>query len=407
MKILHTADWHLGHKLFNLERESEQQAALDWLADYIIENEVELLLIAGDIFDTDSPPNYARKQYYSFLRRLVNSCCKHIVVVAGNHDSANMLEASGELLRLLNIYVVGNLPENADEQLVFIRDDKNNIVAIVAAVPFLRDRDVRMGLPGQTMEERVTALRDGIRAHYHKMGEAVLPYREADIPIIITGHLYVAGCERGDRLNTIHIGSLDLVDVSCFPAHFDYVALGHLHRPQRVVGKEHVRYSGSLIPLDFSEWNYAHGVTILEFEGRKLAKIESVPTQLKRRLLHYRAVREVLIEKLKKLEATEGLTTWLKLEMETESFDPAASEESFWPYLEGKDAKILQLTQIGLGQNLAQNKQYHTQNLAELNPVEVFEMRLDTAKIYDVTMREGLVQTFNELLSSMQERDKE
>lgn len=405
MKILHTADWHLGHKLFNADREAEHQHVLDWLVDYIKEESIELLIIAGDVFDTDSPPNFARKQYYSFLCKLVDTCCRNVVVVAGNHDSANMLDASGEVLRLLNVHVIGNLPENRKEQIIEIKDVKGKLQAVVGAVPYLRDRDIRQGVAGQSFDERLRALRLGIENHYQEIADELEKYRKKNIPILVTGHFYVSGGERDGRPNSIHIGSLDVVDASCFSTLFDYVALGHLHRPQVVDKKQHIRYSGSLIPMDFNEWNYKQAVTLLEFEKKKLNKIQQIPVPLLRKLIYYQGEIDYIREKLSGLKTKEGLSNWLKIELITETYHPHLEEE-LMSLLADKNIEIILLNQIAPSNaNLLKQKQQQLQSLSDLDPVEVFQMKLDTAKINETEAREELEHTFTELMNWMQERD--
>lgn len=406
MKILHTADWHLGHKLYNADREAEHQTALDGLIQLIKKEKVELLVIAGDVFDTDMPPNYARRQYYRFLVELTKTPCKEVVVVAGNHDSANMLDASSELLKLLNVHVVGNLPEDRADQIIEIKNEKGALKAVVAAVPYLRDRDMRQGQAGQTIEERLSSLKAGIEAHYAEIDGLLEAYVDLNIPIITTGHLFVSGGERDGRPNSIHIGSLDVVDLSCFPKNTDYVALGHLHRPQKVGGLHHVRYSGSLIPMDFNEWNYDQVALLLEFEGKTLEKVKPKKIKLCRRLKFYRGDLPYMREKLTNLKKEKGLPSWLKLEIITDSFIPNIEEE-LKPLIENKNAEIMLVNQLAdgsLGINRLMEKQL--QNLSDMDPHEVFQMKMDAANIKEKN-RENLEETFSELLNWMQEKDQD
>jgi len=106
MKILHTSDWHLGQKFLSKDRIDEHQSALDWLRQTIIEQEIDVLLVSGDIFDIGNPPSYARHLYYRFLTSLQGTYCRHVVITGGNHDSPSMLNAPKELLEILNVYVV-------------------------------------------------------------------------------------------------------------------------------------------------------------------------------------------------------------------------------------------------------------------------------------------------------------
>ena len=149
MKILHTSDWHLGQRFLFNDREQEHQRALDWLADTIRTQEVDALIVAGDIFDINNPPNYARTMYYRFLTSLLGTSCRHIIITGGNHDSPSMLNAPRELLRLLNIHVVGAVGDALEEELVELKDSEGELELVVAAVPFLRDRDLRFSQAGE------------------------------------------------------------------------------------------------------------------------------------------------------------------------------------------------------------------------------------------------------------------
>jgi exonuclease SbcD len=406
MKILHTADWHLGHKLYNADRELEHQTALDGLIQLIKKEKVELLVIAGDVFDTDMPPNFARRQYYRFLVELTKTACKDVVVVAGNHDSANMLDASSELLKLMNVHVVGNLPTNRSDQIIEIKDEENQLKAVVAAVPYLRDRDMRQGQAGQTIEERLTSLRAGIEAHYAEIDELLETYKDLEIPILVTGHLFVSGGERDGRPNSIHIGSLDVVESSVFPKNADYVALGHLHRPQKVGGMNHIRYSGSLIPMDFNEWNYDQVSLLLNFEGKDLKSVKSKKVNLSRKLKFYRGELDYIRDKLSNLEVEGELPTWLKLEIITDSYIPNV-EDDLKPLLEQKNAEIMLVSQLADG-SLASKllEEQQLQNLSDMDPREVFQMKLDAMNVKDKS-RDDLEDTFAELLTWMQEKDQD
>ncbi|RME09699.1 MAG: exonuclease subunit SbcD, partial [Bacteroidetes bacterium] len=143
MKILHTSDWHLGQKLTGRDRDEEHRLALDWLADFIAQEKVDVLVVAGDVFDIHNPPNSARELYYRFLRKLIQSSVRHVVVIGGNHDSPNMLEAPKELLQLLGIHVVGAATGHVSDEIIELKDADGKVELVVAAVPFLRDQDLR------------------------------------------------------------------------------------------------------------------------------------------------------------------------------------------------------------------------------------------------------------------------
>ena len=163
MKIIHTSDWHLGQRLLFNERGEEQQMALDWLREVIIAEKADALIVAGDIFDNGNPPHPARKLYYNFLTSLLHTTCRHVVVVAGNHDSPGMLDAPRELLEYLNIRVVGAAAENFQQHCLELKSAKGKLEAVVVAIPFLRDRHL---LPSGSVDRppgRVQRIHTGIR----------------------------------------------------------------------------------------------------------------------------------------------------------------------------------------------------------------------------------------------------
>ena len=269
MRILHTADWHIGQKLHERSRHDEHKQFLNWLLEKIKEHDIELLLVSGDIFDTSLPSAEATKLYYEFLYKLSNETKTYTVMIAGNHDSARHLEAPREFLKMGRIHVVGLA--NEPSECVFTFPPENPRVA-VAAVPYLSESELEH-IPFETEVEKSERYRERIKSLY---AECIV-----DLPIevskILMGHFYVeggtvSGSERktqGEPLNesqpNIRIGGATAVHVGDFPDGIDYVALGHLHRPQTIKGKEFsIRYSGSPIPLRFSEINYRKKIFILE-----------------------------------------------------------------------------------------------------------------------------------------------
>ena len=161
MKFLHTSDWHLGRSLYGRKRYDEFASFLDWLTQTIGNEGIDALLVAGDVFDTSTPSNRAQELYYNFLYRVSTSCCRHVVVIAGNHDSPSFLNAPRELLRVLNVYVVGSMTEALeDEVVVLYRNEQPEV--IVCAVPYLRDKDIRTVEPGETIDDKNTKLIEGV-----------------------------------------------------------------------------------------------------------------------------------------------------------------------------------------------------------------------------------------------------
>lgn len=272
MRILHTSDWHLGRTLYGRKRYAEFEAFLSWLAETIQHNAIDALLVAGDVFDTGAPSNRAQELYYRFLCRVAASACRHVVVIAGNHDSPSFLNAPKELLKALNVHVVSTIAPSPEDTVLVLRDAQNSPELIVCAVPYLRDRDIRTAEAGESIEDKERKLIDGIRTHYAAVAAVAEQQRAqlgADIPIVGMGHLFTAGAHtvEGDGVRELYVGSLAHVSAGIFPACFDYVALGHLHVPQTVNGSEIIRYSGSPLPMGFGEAKQQKSVFQVEFHN--------------------------------------------------------------------------------------------------------------------------------------------
>ena len=195
MRVLHTSDWHLGQKFIGRDRSDECRLALDWLLQTIVQEHIDLLVVSGDIFDITTPSNAAQALYYRFLSGLLNSSCRHIVVVGGNHDSPGLLEAPKQLLQALNIHLVGGQTETPEEQLLVLKDANGQPEAVVAAVPFLRDGRYRSSIAEESAYARIDRIKNALRQHYQQMGELAQPWKNKNIPILATGHLYAYGAE--------------------------------------------------------------------------------------------------------------------------------------------------------------------------------------------------------------------
>lgn len=274
LTILHTSDWHLGRRLYGRMRYEEFEAFLNWLQETISAQKVDVLIVAGDIFDTMTPSNRAQALYYEFLGKVSKLCCEHIVIVAGNHDSPTFLDAPSKVLKFLNVHVIGTACDDLNDEVLVLDAVDGTPHCIIAAVPYLRDRDVRGSHAGESMDCKDTNVIKGIRAHYDEVAsiakarqEHLSDAHQRHIPIIATGHLFAAGSKttEDDGVRDLYVGSLGQISADMFDDGFDYVALGHLHVPQRVGGCEHIRYSGSPIAMGFGEAKQQKQVLLVEF----------------------------------------------------------------------------------------------------------------------------------------------
>lgn len=274
LTILHTSDWHLGRRLYGRMRYEEFEAFLSWLQETISAHKVDVLIVAGDIFDTMTPSNRAQALYYEFLGKVTKLCCEHIVIVAGNHDSPTFLDAPSKVLKFLNVHVIGTACDDLNDEVLVLDAIDGTPHCIIAAVPYLRDRDVRGSHAGESADSKDANVIKGIRAHYDEVASIAKARQEhlsnahqRHIPIIATGHLFAAGSKttEDDGVRDLYVGSLGQISADMFDDGFDYVALGHLHVPQRVGGCEHIRYSGSPIAMGFGEAKQQKQVLLVEF----------------------------------------------------------------------------------------------------------------------------------------------
>jgi exonuclease SbcD len=289
LTFFHTADWHLGQSFYGFDRDYEHIQFLDWLLAQLQSRRPDALIVSGDIFDSVNPSATSQHRYYSFLAAAHRAVPElQIVITAGNHDAGARLEAPAELLNSLNIKVVGTVARNEhgnpelNRFLVPLRDKDGQIQAIVLAIPFLRPSDV------PAIANSTDPYLDGIRDLYLHATEAALKLRDQLCPdgaLIAMGHCHLlGGMESRDSERRLFIGGAEAITPDMFPAELSYVALGHLHRPQQFCDGR-IRYSGSTIPLSFSEASYPHQILHVTIEGIELTGVEEILVPQTTRLL--------------------------------------------------------------------------------------------------------------------------
>lgn len=397
MRIIHTSDWHLGQKFLSFDRDEEHRLALDWLHDTIVAQQADMLIVAGDIFDIGNPPNSARKLYYQFLARLLGTSCRHIVITAGNHDSPAMLEAPREVLEVLSVHVVAT-PEN---ELLELKNPLGQTEAIVAAVPFLRESHLRYATIGESAEDRLLKLREAIKSHFTALAEKIQsPITNHQLPIIASAHLFAHNAQSSDKQDNIYLGDTQNIAAEDFPDIFSYVALGHIHRAQKVGEKEHIRYSGSLIPLSFSETKDEKGVYLLEYEGASLKSINFLPSPTFRRLKTIEGDLETVKRRLAEFNErhAESLPSWVEVIVHLDTPDPSLDEELH------EFSKDFNLDILKIRIQLPENNHAQTTSgqiaLEDLSAEEVFIRRCLSAG-YSEEQLGPLVETFRELVGGV------
>ena len=397
MKILHTADWHLGHRLHEQSQFEEQTLFLDWIEAYILDQKIDVLLISGDVFDTGSPSNQSLEMYYSFLVKLKGSTCKSIIITGGNHDSPGTLNAPKHILDALSIKVVGKATENIEDEVFKI--EINNEKVVIAAVPYLRDGDIRRAVAGETFDELTDKYKTALINHYTAAAEQCKLINTTNAPVIAMGHLFATGGSVSDSEQNIYVGTLGHIGAQDFPTYFNYVALGHLHRPQTIGGNENVRYSGSPNILSFSEINYEKKILILTIEN---GKINNIIEDVIPRFREFHKLTGTITECITAFKTitsnSYNLTPWVEIALKE---DNTVNTENLKLEAEKYPFEILK---IGLKnqrkikgiEELLEN----TKSIKELLPTEVFKLKCKEMD-YDLEKRPEVWDAFNEILQSV------
>ena len=379
MKILHTSDWHLGQSFFTKSRKPEHESFFNWLITVVKEQDIDAIIVAGDIFDTGTPPSYARELYHQFVGAIQGLGCT-LVVLGGNHDSVSVLNESKALLSYLNCHVVASTYGDIEQQVFPLKAKNGEVGAILCAVPFIRARDVLKSQAGASGIEKRQALGDAIKQHYATLYALAQKKRDGlnqAVPIVATGHLTALGVTKSDSVRDIYIGTLEGFAADGFPP-ADYIALGHIHRPQKVAGCEHIRYSGSPIALSFDELNTQKQVLVATFEKGALAQVESLPVPRFQPMEIIRgnldAIERAINTSSVISNATEQHPAWLCIEVETQDY-LTDLQQRIQLLVEDKSAEILQLKRIRKQQNASMSPVDNIQ-LSELSVEQVFDARL-------------------------------
>ena len=402
MRLLHTSDWHIGRILHTKRRYDEHEAFFSWLIDTIEEYKVDALLIAGDVFDSSTPSNRSQELYYRFLRQMSLSSCRHVIVIAGNHDSPSFLTAPKELLKVFDVHVIGSAETPKDQVLVLYKDTVPEL--IVCAVPYLRDREIRTVEAGESTADKERKLAEGIQRHYATVvGIAEQKRKElrADIPIVATGHLFTAGGEtvEGDGVRNLYIGSLLRVGASTFPASIRYLALGHLHSAQKVNNSEIMRYSGSPIPMFFGDAHRQKSVTLVEFSGPDTS-VQLIDVPVFRQLERIKGDLDAITRRLREL-ADARSDAWIEADYEGEEIHSDLRERLERVITNTAMEIILVRNNRHVARSLSQA--HEGEMLFDLKESEVFERLLDTRE-YTEDQRKALMDTFEEALVSFHDQ---
>ncbi|HEY8157155.1 MAG TPA: exonuclease SbcCD subunit D C-terminal domain-containing protein [Methylobacter sp.] len=426
VRIFHTADWHLGHHLHGVSRQLEHQRFLDWLLDELHNKQADALIVAGDIFDSANPSSAAQSQLYDFLvktkTRLPNL---DIVLVGGNHDSASRLDAPSPILNALGVTVIGGLSRDGqgnidwDRLLVPLTNAAGEIKAWCGAMPFLRNADlpptardggsVAIGLePMRPSEQDSDPLISGMKMLYAELFEQLQQKTGNAGSLILTGHCYMvngAVSELSER--KILGGNQHALPVELFPDDIVYVALGHLHLAQKVGANEHIRYSGSPIPLSFDESDYPHQVIQVDIKAGQL--VETVAVKIPRSVQLLRipngkdfAVLPEVIKQLQNLtfdDLSIEQRPLLELRIRLEKPEPGLRQQ-IEEIIAKLPVRLLKISTAYSGSEKSLADLKIEERLEELQPLDVFQRCYQNK--YNKDAPETMNALFNELFESLQ-----
>ena len=409
MKILHTSDWHLGQNFYNKSRKNEHQQFLDWLLQQVVEQSVDAIIVAGDIFDTSTPPSYAREMYNKFVVDCSKLNCQ-LVLLGGNHDSVSVLKETQQLLKYMGTDVIPNTNEDYSTQVLPLKGKSGEVEALVCAIPFIRPRDVLTSQAGVSGVERQKQLGDAIKQHYASVYQAAVAQRKQygeSTPIVATGHLTAMGVQQSDSVRDIYVGNLDGFAADGFPP-ADYIALGHIHRPQVVAKQEHIRYCGSPIPLSFDELKSTKQVCIVEFEkGQRTISQLNVPTF--QPLAEIKGDLESIETQLNQYIGLDGeQSVWLSIEVQTQDY-LSDLQERVSRLTQDLNVEVLQLRRAREKRNQTLNQE-SAETLSELSPMEVFEKRIALEEFETESEKarlERMTVTFNQVMTEVNDGEVE
>ena len=399
MRIIHTSDWHLGQNFYSKSRAAEHQAFLDWLLACARDHEADAIIVAGDIFDTGSPPSYARELYNRFVVSLQQTGCR-LVVLAGNHDSVATLNESRDILAFLNTDVVANAGHAPF--ILPLRDGTPG--AVFCPVPFLRPRELVVSQAGHSAGEKQQQLLAAIGDYYQGQYQQAVDLRgDRPLPIIASGHLTTVGASKSEAVRDIYIGTLDAFPAQLFPP-ADYIALGHIHRAQQVAGSEHIRYCGSPIALSFDESGKNKSVNLVTFQAGRLAEVRPLEVPVTQPLAVLKGDFASISQQLDQWRDSAGQpAVWLDIEITSDEYLHDIQRKI------QEQAADLPVEILLVRRSRAQRERIlageRRETLSELRVEEVFARRL-ALEALDEEQQQRLSQLFNETLHSLHDEER-
>lgn len=401
IRILHTADWHLGQTFFGYDRTQEHEHFLDWLAGVLTKNKIDVLIVAGDVFDVSNPSAASQRMFYRFIHRVTTENPRlQLVVVAGNHDSAARLESPLPLLQEMRTEIKGivrkqNGKIDYEHLLVELKNAAGEVEALCLAVPFLRQGDYPV------VETEGNPYAEGVKELYARLLKYALKKRTDGQALVAVGHLLATGSEivEKDHSERIIIGGLESVSPESFPEQIVYTALGHIHKAQRVSGRENIRYAGSPLPMSFAEKHYHHGVVKVTLDEGWAVEIEKLEYTPLVRLLSIPATEaaapDEVLDELRGLELPEDEPMpYLEVKVKLSEPEPMLRQQ-VEEILEGKPVRLARI--VSFYRQAAEGsveEETLTAGLQEMNPLQIVKATFENS--YQTEMPEELVNLFQE-----------
>lgn len=413
MRILHTADWHIGQLFHDHDRTYEHQQFLNWLLNTLSAEQVEVLLISGDVFDLSNPSAASVKMFYSFLNQAVKANPDlQVIITAGNHDSASRLESPKPLLESSNIHIIGLIEKDEQGNIDYskitipLKDKEGTVMAWCIAAPFLRMGDYPV------IPDSSNPYTEGITAFYENAYQYAASQKQAGQAIIALGHLHAQQAEitDTDRMERVIMGGVESVSASAFHQDICYVALGHIHKAQRLGGKEHIRYCGSPLPMSFSEQHYKHQVIIFDLNGGAIENLHSIEVPISVPLMRVPSVHSALPEVLDALlqleEAEEDINThpFLEVRVLLEGPEPGLRHK-IETALTGKKIRLakIDVRYPASAADETVNKTVDPEQLLSLQPLDVLQKVYQNK--YNTSVPEELMNLFHQVTQEVSETE--
>ncbi len=402
MKILHTSDWHLGHRLHEQSQLTEQALFLDWLLRYIDDSKTDVLLVSGDIFDVGVPSTQAQKLYFDFIRRLYESNCHELILTGGNHDAPGTLNAPKELLDAFSVRVVGKATGNVADEVFRVTAGDETI--LVAAVPYLRDQDIRKAVASESAEEINNRYKTALVSHFSEVAAYCESLKTPGMQVIGMGHLFAIGGKTSESEQSIYVGGLGDIGADDFPGTFDYVALGHLHRAQKVGGRDHIRYSGSPCVLSFSEAGQYKKV--IEIETGASLKISEVTVPAFRKVVRIEGPAAYCMKCLQDFENEDNeLNVWAEVIL-SDAKEAATGYREITAFAADLRTEVLKITirdeqKFDALKSLVDNARH----VRSFTPEEVFKLKCVEMHL-DLNEHPEIHQAFNEIYQTVKTQNK-